>query len=269
MFNVIPITSPNNEQLKKWKKLHTRKGRLQSGLLLVEGEHLFAEALSAGITFRAVLVDEGIHESVFSFLREHPVNTPVYSLSSSLFSSVVETDSPQGIAAVIDQPAWTMEQVIEKSDQPATFLLLDAVQDPGNVGTMIRTAEAAGVRGLLLGKGTVDLFNSKVVRSAMGSVFRLPAVQVDLMQAIPVLKQKGVTIVGTSPYAGTYHFHYSYPERTAILLGNEGRGVDSAFHSWLDAEVLIPMPGRTESLNVSITSAILLYEIVRQQYPRV
>jgi TrmH family RNA methyltransferase len=180
----------------------------------------------------------------------------------------VETENPQGIAAVVEMPLWSEDELLARASTTATYLLLDAIQDPGNLGTILRTAEAAGVTGIWLGKGTVDLFNSKVVRAAMGSVFRLPTVQVDLMEQIPKLIQHGVTIIGTSPRAGNYHFQYSYPAKSAILLGNEGRGVNPAFSPLVDTEVQIPMLGRTESLNVSITSAILLYERVRQQYPQ-
>ncbi|MBA4494542.1 TrmH family RNA methyltransferase [Paenactinomyces guangxiensis] len=267
MDRFIPITSLKNEQLKKWKKLQSKKGRAAYQSLLIEGEHLISEALKAGVSFRNLIVDAANKEKAMQILSGLPVQVPIYELTPSLFASVAETDTPQGIAAVIEMPVWSTEELLQDQDQPATYLVLDSIQDPGNLGTIIRTAEAAGVKGLWLGKGTVDPFNSKVVRAAMGSLFRLPMLGMDLQQALPLLKESGVTIVGTSPRAGMYHFQYPFPARSAVLLGNEGRGVDPAFASFIDAEIQIPMPGRTESLNVSITSAVLLYERLRQQYP--
>lgn len=266
MNNIISIQSSNNEKLKQWKKLHTKKGRMQTRTLMIEGEHLFLEAVSAGLSFTAILFDQQKREEALSFLQRFPLQAPIYEVASSLFQGIVETETPQGIAAVVEMPQWSWEDFIVPKQAVATYIILDAVQDPGNLGTMLRTAQAAGMSGFLLGKGTVDPFNSKVVRAAMGSVFRLPILQLDLKEGLRQLKEQGVTIVGTSPHAGTPHFTYSFPQQSAILLGNEGRGVDPSLQPWIDDEVMIPMPGSTESLNVSITHAILVYERVRQSY---
>lgn len=267
MDKIIHVTSPQNENVKKWKKLKTKKGRYESQTLLIEGEHLIMEALSAQLPFHAVIFDTGKREAAFRVLESHPIQAPVYELASSLFASVAETDSPQGVAAVVGIPDWSAEELLSREKSRATYILLDAVQDPGNLGTIVRTAEAAGVTGIWLGKGTVDPFNPKVVRSGMGSLFRMPMVQMNLAEAISLLKKNGVTIVGTSPHGGVYHFEYPFPSNCAILLGNEGRGVDPALMSLVDGKVQIPMPGKTESLNVSVTCAVLIYERVRQLYP--
>ncbi|SEM98775.1 TrmH family RNA methyltransferase [Lihuaxuella thermophila] len=267
MNKIIHLTSPQNEHVKKWKKLKTKKGRSESKTLLIEGEHLIMEAISARLPFHAVIFDSGKKDAALSVLESYPVQAPVYELASPLFTSVTETDSPQGVAAVVGIPDWSAEELLSRGKSGATYLLLDAVQDPGNLGTIVRTAEAAGVTGIWLGKGTVDPFNPKVVRSGMGSLFRLPMVQLDLAEAISLLKKDGVTVVGTSPRGGVYHFEYPFPAKSAILLGNEGRGVDPALMALVDEMVQIPMPGKTESLNVSVTCAILIYERVRQRYP--
>jgi TrmH family RNA methyltransferase len=166
---------------------------------------------------------------------------------------------------VVEQPKWPEERLLAEKREEETHLLLDAVQDPGNLGTLIRTAEAVGATAVWLGKGTVDPFNAKTVRAAMGSAFRLPLISADLTEAISRLKERGVTIVGTSPHAGQAHFEYRYPKKTAFLLGNEGKGVDPALQALSDVEVKLPMPGGTESLNVSVTGAVLVYERLRQQ----
>jgi TrmH family RNA methyltransferase len=261
----ISITSPHNEQVKRWKKLNTRKGRAQERALLIEGEHLLLEAARASAQFEAVLVNRDKEEIYQRIKGELPTDAPVYELASAVFATLVDTETPQGLAAVITAPVWPRDVWLDKEGD-LTVLLLDAVQDPGNLGTIIRTAQAAGVDSILLGKGTVDPFNAKVVRSAMGALFRMPLIQIDLAEAIPMLQSRGVTVVNASPHAGTHHFEYAFPARVALLLGNEGRGVDEKYLPLVDADVTIPMPGGTESLNVSITGAILLYERIRQHF---
>jgi TrmH family RNA methyltransferase len=262
----IHIASLKNGQVKCWKKLKTRKGRLEQKALIIEGEHLVEEAVKAGIPFLALLLEQG-KEEVWERIHERiPVSCPIYELAPTVFQTVVETETPQGIAAVISLPEHSFASLFAPGQKKVTVLLLDAIQDPGNLGTIIRTAKAAAIDGIFLGKGTVDPFNPKVVRAAIGSIFRLPLLQVDLKEVLPILKQHGVTIVSTSPHAGTYHFAYRFPDKVAVMLGNEGRGVNPELLPYVDTEIKIPMPGETESLNVSITGAILVYERVRQQF---
>jgi RNA methyltransferase, TrmH family len=266
MIPWIELTSSQNEQVKKWKKLHTRKGRLQMGALLIEGAHLITEAIHSHIPFYSLLVDVNKRELAMKMLDGHSIPANCYALPTPLFASIVATESPQGMAAVVEMPSTSWTQLMSGSVGEAVYLLLDAMQDPGNLGTMMRTAEAAGVTGLCLGTGTVDPFQAKVVRAAAGSIFRLPFVQGDLREMMAQLQQSNLTIIGTSPRAGMTYFQYRFPERSAILLGNEGRGIDPALQRQIDVEVMIPMLGCTESLNVSTTGAILLYERVRQRW---
>jgi RNA methyltransferase, TrmH family len=266
MIPWIELTSAQNEQVKKWKKLHTRKGRLQMGALLIEGSHLITEAIHSHIPFYALLVDANKREFAMKMLDGHSLPAHCYALPTSLFASIVATESPQGMAAVVEMPGTSWAQLITGGDKDAVYLLLDAIQDPGNLGTMMRTAEAAGVTGLCLGTGTVDPFQAKVVRAAAGSIFRLPFVQGDLHEMMVQLQELNLTIIGTSPRAGMTYFQYRFPRRSAILLGNEGRGINPVLQRQIDVEVMIPMLGYTESLNVSTTSAILLYERVRQRW---
>lgn len=257
------ISSNQNEHFKRWRKLHRRKGREQHGSLLVEGPHLVAEAMDAGWRVRACLVEEGKERLLAEIPGIREGTFPVYRLPAPLFRSLMDTETPQGIAAELEIPRVLDEG---KSSDRETLILLDAVQDPGNLGTILRTAEAAGATAVWLGRGTVDPYNSKTVRSAMGSLFRLPVRRVDLFSAIPDLRRRGVVVIGTHPRAKTLHFRYKYPCRTAFLLGNEGRGVDPALGRLVDEEVCIPMPGGVESLNVSVTAAVLLYERLRQEW---
>lgn len=253
------ISSARNEKVKRWRKLGTRKGRDEYRSMLIEGEKLLREALDADLDIRAVLVSE----EGAAVLEKFPElqDTPVYRLYTSIFTGLVDTQSPQGIAAEVSIPRLTSPYLPPRRAQ---VLLLDTIQDPGNLGTILRTAEAAGVRDIWLGSGTVDPYNPKVVRSAMGSLFRARLQQGDLADVIPDLKESGFLVVGADPRAERAHFDFPIPERTALLLGNEGHGVQPELQALTDERLRIPMPGKVDSLNVAVTTGILLYEWVRQ-----
>ncbi len=257
----IQLTSPQNEQFKKWKKLKTRKGREKSRSLLVEGEHLVQEAVRAQVPIRALIIDRKQKEKV----KAWNLSSPTYELPTELFNQLVDTESPQGVIAEIEIKFWQVEELLPIQAEQWTFLLLDEVQDPGNLGTILRTAESAGVKGIFLGKGTVDPYNPKVVRAAMGSVFRLPLISLPLPEVFSLLQKWDVQLIGTSPHAGKMPFELRFPSKVAFVLGNEGRGIAPGHLAMLDTHVMIPMPGKTESLNVAVTGAILLYERIRQQ----
>lgn len=262
MINKIKrITSSRNEKVKLWRSLQTRKGRRVHGSLLIEGEHLLQEAISAGWPIKALLIDEQKKEVFLQQLPTLPNRLPIYLLPSALFADLMDTVTPQGIAAeveILDYPPLNLPT--------GPLLLLDAIQDPGNLGTILRTAEAAGVQGVYLGQGTVDPFNSKTVRGAMGSLFRLSLYQVELQKVIPQLKEQGVWVVGTAPRTEKLYFHSEYPRRIAFLLGNEGHGVDPQLRGLVNEEVKIPMAGQVESLSVVTAAGILLFEWVRQSH---
>ncbi|WP_124726973.1 TrmH family RNA methyltransferase [Staphylospora marina] len=266
MHEPARISSPRNEHVKRWKKLHSRKGRERNGTFLAEGEHLVREALAANLGTVSVMVRKDKLPTWKSLAEEAAAKgARVYVLDEPLFDGIAETENPQGISAEVRFPVWDADLLISREGS-GTYLLLDRIQDPGNLGTLLRTALAAGVSGVWLGKGTVDAFNAKVLRSAMGAVFRLPLVHEPLDVAMNKLKASGVTVVTTSPHAGRWHFDCDYPEKVAFLLGNEGQGVDPELAAKADVGVKIPMPGGTESLNVSVTGAVLLYERVRRMY---
>lgn len=252
------IQSKQNRWFKHWKKLQSAKGRKAARSFLIEGEHLVQEALKSNIAILSFII---VKEKWTWFQSRFQFNAPVFLLPANLFASLTETQTPQGIAAEVRIPEWN------KSEKHTghTYVLLDRVQDPGNVGTIIRTAEATDVDGLWLGKGSVDPTNPKVVRSAMGSSFRLPTFTVDLMEMIPVIRRQGIQVISTSPRATNKYFDFQYADRVAFLLGNEGRGIHPELVPLIDDEVTIPMSGRTESLNVSVSTAILLYERLRQR----
>lgn len=262
----LHILSNQNVQFKRWKKLLTKKGRQKEGTMLVEGEHLLYEAIrSQRVHLQNIIIEERRFEEWSS--REELQKYPIYTLPSTLFQMISETEETQGVIAEICLPSIQEEMSsVLRLDNPF-LLLLDRVQDPGNLGTLFRTAQAAGVTGIVVGKGTVDPFNGKVVRSSMGAIFHVPIFGADLKEVIPLLQQANISIIGTSLRAKTTYYQASY-ERCAILLGNEGKGVAPSLLQMVDQDVFIPMPGGTESLNVAIAGALLLYERVRQMTRR-
>lgn len=244
------IQSPQNQAYKDWRKLLRRKGREKAGLYLIEGPHLVIEALKESDTVSAVIFDEGFEpQAAFSELA-----CPTYQLTRKLFGELSATETPQGVMAVCKI----------KQNMPAIdakrFVLVDSVQDPGNLGTIIRTADAAGIDAVYLGSGTVDLFNHKVLRSAQGSHFHLPVIQANLPEVISELKSKGIPVVGTSLDGTLLGDRSSNQTDTfALLVGNEGEGVSRDLLSLTDTNVKIPIYGQAESLNVAVAAGILMY----------
>jgi len=242
------IRSTQNKNVKEWKKLHSKKGRNQSNSFLIEGYHLIEEAYSTEQNIKELILQEGIENP--GWLQDDFVSY----VSESVFNEITQTDTPQGIAAVV------AKQSIATKDKNYV-LLLDAIQDPGNLGTMIRTADAAGFSKIILGEGTVDLYNDKVIRATQGSIFHIAIEQGSLTSVIPSLKEQGFSIWGTTLKRAQNYANLSAEGKIALLLGNEGRGVSQKLLELADQLVKIPIYGRAESLNVGIAAGILMYHL--------
>ena len=170
--------------------------------------------------------------------------------------SLSELPTPQGIIAVVKKHSLTV-------DLDGAWLLLDNVQDPGNVGTMIRTADAAGFTGVVLGKGTADIYSTKVLRSMQGSNFHLPIISMDLTEAVTIFKEKEIPVYGTELNKDAIDYRQAAPgKKVALILGNEGQGVRSELLEMTDQNLYIPIYGQAESLNVGIAAGILMYHFV-------
>lgn len=242
------ITSVKNEKVKSWRKLHQRKERKHTNTFLIEGLHLIEEAWKSDWKLKEIIVQD--KEQMPEWLR----NVPVEKVTNNIFQQISQTKAPQGIAAVVE-----MKNTVNYTGN--RVLLIDAVQDPGNLGTMIRTADAAGFDFVVLGSGTVDLFNDKVVRATQGSLFHLPIFYADLSDEITELKQAGFEIWATALKDAQKYTNVAVTDKVAIILGNEGAGVNQDLIASADNIVTIPIYGKAESLNVSIASAILMYYI--------
>lgn len=268
IFMLEEIRSPHNEQVKHWAALQTKKGRDRSGTFLVEGAHIVAEALKSGALAECVLFVPGSpaareleslgfgHGNVTGGARWIVV-------SEAVMDKVCEAQTPQGVAAVVKTPDHDLESLL--ASEQGLFVAVDAVQDPGNLGTIVRSADAVGATAVLLGKGTVDVYNPKTVRSTMGSLFHVPVVPCDLTEALPVARSRGVKVAATSLGAAKTCFQADFTGSTCFLVGNEGAGVSPALLAIADETIIIPIPGRAESLNVAMATTVLLYETVRQR----
>ncbi len=242
------IQSAQNPQFKQWKKLLTKKERDKTGNFLVEGFHLVEEALKANVILE-IIISEGIEIPQ----RIDYGSTSITTVSNDIFRELSDTETPQGVLAVCEAP--------KKDIQPEgkQFLLIDAVQDPGNLGTMIRTADAAGMDAVIVGNGSVDTYNPKVLRSAQGSHFHLPVVRGSLMEWTQKLKGQDIEVFGTSLENGHIYTETKAPDSFALLVGNEGNGVNKDLLAMTSRNLYIPIYGKSESLNVAVAAGILLY----------
>lgn len=253
------ISSVQNPKVKQWTKLHNRKEREKTGLFLVEGPHLVEEALGCGRVETLILEEE---KDVPSWLDSIPNPVQQILVSSSVMKKIGETETPQGIVAVV-----RMEKEPLIPSEGFLYLLLDRVQDPGNLGTLIRTADAAGFDGVVIGKGSADPYNGKSLRSSMGSLFHLPVFQIDAIKYLQDLRRNfpEVKIIGTSLQESRPYDGVSYEGSTVVVIGNEGSGVSPEVLKLADQNVIIPIYGKAESLNAAIAGSIIMYEAARQR----
>ena len=276
------ISSKDNKRIKYIRSL-LEKGniRKKNHQFVVEGIKLVDEALEYGKVLEVVCAESLYNELISGdlsgnrLLAENDKNITSYVkkgssllvVSDTVFKSMSETKTPQGILAVAEMPDYRLldkgflEQAYTKNGK-IKLLVLEDTADPGNLGTIMRTAEAAGVTGVIMGKGTVDIFNPKVVRSTMGSIFRLPfAYEEDLKETIKELKKQGISFYATHLKGEKSYKDIKYSDRSAILVGNEARGLSYDVADLADTYVLIPMQGKVESLNAAVAAALMMYEV--------
>jgi TrmH family RNA methyltransferase len=250
------VTSRSNARVKQLRAAFAGQARLSSGLVAIEGEHLLEEALRSGQMLKTVFVSER---------REMPEFVPrgveVVRLANDVFQSCVETQTPQGIAALLIPPVGSVQQML--SGAPL-ILIAVGLQDPGNLGTLVRSAEAFGATGVLTTPGTVSAWNQKAIRASAGSVFRVP-IAVATPEAMETLEQQGVKLLAAMKDHATPIDEASLTGAVAFLIGNEGAGLSEDWLRLADERVTIPMPGAVESLNAAVAGSLLLYEASRQR----
>lgn len=264
------ITSTSNPKVKRLVNLKKRrKARDDEGVFLAEGIRMFREVPTDLLL--EVYVTEGFYkkekELTDILCRQAKIRQEV--LSDTVFVYVSDTKTPQGVMCVVRQrnkTAKKWERLIEKEQQKPFFLVLDNLQDPGNMGTVIRTAEAAGVTGILMSADCVDVYNPKTIRSTMGSVYRMPLWYAeDICEAVRELKRQGIHTYAAHLEGAVVYDEAEYREGTAFLIGNEGNGLRQEVAELADTWVRIPMAGHVESLNAAIAAAVLMFEAGRQR----
>lgn len=255
------ITSTSNAKVKELMAFQKKaKLRNEQKVFIAEGIRMFQETPKQSI--RQVYLSESFYQKKGKELDLDGINTEI--LSDTVFEHVSDTKSPQGVLCVVRQSAYTIEQVL--SGRNPHILILENLQDPGNMGTIMRTAEGAGVTGILMTRDTVDIYNPKVVRSTMGSIYRIPFLYVeDIFQTMEQVKQADIKIYAAHLEGRDTYDKQDYTGGTAFLIGNEGNGLTKEVSDLADIWIRIPMHGKVESLNAAIASAVLMYEVCRQR----
>jgi TrmH family RNA methyltransferase len=234
-----------------------------AGDCAVEGVRIVEEAIRSGLRFHAVFFSEAGAERAERLLPQIRAHVETVVLPDRLFSDVVPSESPQGVAALVRLKRYSLEDVLERAPF-GPLLLVGGIQDPGNLGTILRSAEAFGTGGVLLGEGTVSPFNPKVVRGAAGSLFRLPVARVKLAAALEKLAENGIRTLATSAHKGTPLPEARLALPLAVIVGGEGAGVPRDLMAKVDEVVAIPHAPQVESLNAGVAASIVLYEIRKQ-----
>jgi TrmH family RNA methyltransferase len=272
------VQSRQNARVRELRAAFTRSPREVSAVIGIEGEHLLGEALRSGLRLRTVFVRADPARRGDSLHRLDrlalPPAVPIVELTPPVFDSAVETESPQGIAALVEPPRFSLAEALGDPETPAPhaaplLLITAALQDPGNFGALIRSAEAFAASGVLALPGTVDVWNAKALRASAGSAFRVPVVQERSAAVFAALSQRHIPILAAVPAAAHDDAipcsRYDFTQPVAILIGNEGSGLSHDLLDRADARIAIPMPGPVESLNAAIAASILLYEAARQR----
>ncbi|MCD7724697.1 MAG: RNA methyltransferase [Clostridiales bacterium] len=260
------ITSLSNRSVKEVVQLSGKaRERNQQDLFVVEGMKMFGEAPAGRI--RKVYISQSMEKEVYRRYEKKLAGLNCELVADEVFAKMSDTKSPQGILCLVRQYHYQIEQLLaQKEEKQLLLIVLEDIQDPGNLGTIIRTGEGAGVNGVIMSGRTADIYNPKTIRSTMGSVYRVPFLYTqDIRQTIQELQNQGVAVYAAHLGGSGYYDEYDYRNPTAFLLGNEGNGLREATAECADACVKIPMEGRVESLNVAAASAVLMYEAYRQR----
>ncbi len=259
------IESPKNERIRQYRRLRKRNFRYREGKFLVEGLQCVAEALVSGHVPECLICSSKGLDAMAAYadvIRERAI--PCYNAADDVIASLSATVTPQGIIAV--SPLVHVDISSLLGEIPATILIANRVRDPGNLGNMVRIADAAGAGGMVVCAESADLYNAKTVRSTAGSLFHLPlSVGQDIAAAARTLKESGFTLLAADAHSGTGMWEIEWPERLALVMGNEAWGIPHDEEALVDEIVHIPLMGHAESLNVSAAAAILLYEAARKR----
>jgi TrmH family RNA methyltransferase len=263
------VQSRQNARVRELRAAFAQSGREVPEAIAIEGEHLLVEALRTGLRVRTVFIRaDPDHRSLTRLERlDLPAAVPIVSLNAAVFSSAVETESPQGIAALVETPRFSLGEVL--SGPRPLVLIAAALQDPGNFGTLVRSAEAFGATGVIALPGTVSIWNPKALRASAGSAFRVPVIAEKSGPAMAALVERGMPIFAAVPQGSDADAipctEADLTGPAAVLIGNEGGGLSAELIARATSRIAIPTPGAVESLNAAVAASILLYEAARQR----
>ena len=259
-----PVAGRHNQRLKELR-LAFRRGDLTAlGECAIEGVKLLEEAWRSGQHLDTVFFSESARTLAEKLLPQIGARTQTLVLPNALFNSIVPSDAPQGVAALVKLAGFSSNQLLDRSND-GPFVVAAGLQDPGNLGTILRSAEAFGAAGIFLTEGTVSPYNSKVLRGSAGSIFRLPFLQISSAELIPLLRARGVRLLATSSHQGTPLPQISWALPLAIFIGNEGAGLSRELARQMDETLTIPQASQVESLNAGVAASIVLYEAARNR----
>ena len=257
------VSSRQNTRVKELRRLFHEARPNEKGEVAIESVHLVEEAIRSGLRLEAVFFSESARARAHKLIPQLSSHVELLLLPDEVFASAVPSETPQGVAALVRWKSFELENAF--SPQPPMVIVSVGLQDPGNLGTIARSAEAFGATGILLGEGTVSQWNWKSLRASAGSIFRVPAVKVELASVISDLKARRIRVLATSSHKGTLIAQADLSGPVALLVGNEGSGLSKDVLAEAEEIVAIPQSPRVESLNAGIAASIILYEAARQR----
>lgn len=256
------ISSTSNSQIKNINKLlKSSKERREKGVFIVEGIKMFLEAKKLGLIEKAYFSEE-LYKEWIQDVNLRDVNHEV--VDNKVFKQISDTKTPQGILAIVRMQNAFLEDILDRDSFELIFL--EDLRDPGNLGTIVRTAEGAGGSAIILSKESVDIYNPKVVRATMGSIFRMKVLYVeDIKDAMKKAQAAGAVLYATHLKGKKFYDEVEFESKVGIVIGNEANGIKEETASQADCYMKIPMCGRVESLNAAVATSIIMYEILRQR----
>lgn len=267
-YRLRRIEGRHNALVKQLRQAFARAERTEEGDCAIEGVRIVEEAIRSGLRFRAVFFQESAQDRAARLLPQIGAHVETLLLPDKLFDSSVPSETPQGVAALVRLKEFSIEDVLERL-QLGPIIVLAGLQDPGNLGTILRSAEAFGSAGVVVGVGTVSPFNSKVIRASAGSVFRLPIVVAKslggLEEICSKLRAQNVRLVATSSHKGTFLDQSNLTGPQAIFVGSEGSGLPRTLMTKMEESIVVPHTPQVESLNAGVAGSIVLYEAARQR----
>lgn len=268
-MEIKEISSENNKIIKHIKSLELKKQRNKHKQFLIEGLRIVEECIKYNGDIEYIIYSEKIYSAqggadLLDKISEKGYYT--YKVPNNLFNKISNTETPQGIMAVVNMKETKLQEFNPNNDKNLFFVILDRIQDPGNMGTIIRTSESANVDAVIVTKGSVDLYNNKTLRATMGSIFHMPIIQCDNDEWVEYLKKKNVKLIAADLDTDKTYIDIDYKENIGIIVGNEANGIKEDILNNVDEKVIIPILGKIESLNASVAAGILIYKAAEEKF---